>query len=272
MSFGQAFHDWMSDGAVAWLGLVLSLATGALYVTAAARRSPRGHRWPVRRTTAFLAGLLVTAVALDSGVAAHDDVPSVHMFQHALLMMLAPLLLALGAPVTLALRTLRGDGRGRLLAVLHDPAVRRVTSRPVALIADYNVTMAIVLVAPVYRLAEQYLALHIAIHVYLIVCGLFFWTVVLARDPVPARLAAGRRVTAALACIPLNLLLAAALVARPGWFVDGSVHEAQAAAVILMLATTATSLAGIRVISSERSRRRPAPDSTERRLGLAAAA
>jgi hypothetical protein len=189
MSFGQAFHDWMSDGAVAWRGLVLSLATGVAYVAAGARTSPRGRRWPAHRTAAFVAGLLVMTVALDSGVAAHDDVRSVHMFQHAPLMMLAPMLLALGATVALALRTFRGDGRARLLAVLHDPSVRRVTSRPPALIADYNVTMAIVLLAPDLSLAERFLVIHIAIHVYLIVCGLLVWTVVLARDPIPGRLA-----------------------------------------------------------------------------------
>jgi putative copper resistance protein D len=272
MSFGQVFHDWMSDGAIAWCGLVLNLLAGVVYAGAAARKSPRGRRWPVHRTGAFIAGLLVIAVALDSGVTAHDDVPSVHLFQHALLMMVAPMLLALGAPVTLALRTLHGDGRARLLAVLHDPSVRRMTSRPLALIADYNVTMAIVLVAPVYRLAETSLAIHIAIHVYVIACGLFFWTVVLARDPVPARLAASRRVTAAFVCIPLNLVLAVALVVQPGWFVDGSVHEARAVAVILVLATTATSLAGSAVISSRRSRRQTARNGAERRLGLTAPA
>ena len=34
---------------------------------------------------------------------------SVHMVQHMILMMVAPMFLALGAPITLALRTLRPD-------------------------------------------------------------------------------------------------------------------------------------------------------------------
>ena len=48
-------------------------------------------------------------VATSSGLAAYDTtLLSVHMVQHMVLSMLVPLSLALGAPVTLALRTLPG--------------------------------------------------------------------------------------------------------------------------------------------------------------------
>lgn len=185
MSFASVPTNWMSDGAIAWIGLVFELVAARAYLAAASRGSARGSRWPIRRTTAFLAGLLVIALALDSGIAAHDDVPSVHMLQHALLMMLAPMLLALSAPITLAMRTMSSPGRRRLLAVLHDPSVRGLATRPGLLIADYNVTMAIVLAAPIYHLADQHVAIHIAEHVYLVFCGLLFWTAILARGPVP---------------------------------------------------------------------------------------
>src|SRR4029450_8982582 len=62
---------------------------------------------------------LIASVTV-SGLEAYDTaLLSVHMVQHMVLSMLAPIFLALGAPVTLALRTLSGQPRHVLLAVLH---------------------------------------------------------------------------------------------------------------------------------------------------------
>ena len=259
MSFEQAFENWMSDGTIAWCGLALTVLAGALYVTAAGRRSPRGLRWPLGRTAAFLAGLLVIVLALDSGVAAHDEVPAVHMFQHALLMMLAPMLLALGTPITLTLRRLPRRRRARLLALLHHPSVRGVVCRPVGHVASYNLAMAIVLIAPVYRLAEEYVAIHVALHFYLIVCGLLFWTAILARDPIPGRISNDRRIAGALMSIPLSVFLATAVVVEPAWFTNGSRHAANAVAAILLIATITTSAAGSGIVAWKRRRHRRAP-------------
>lgn len=244
---------WMSDGSVAALGLALELVVAAAYLAAARRRSPRGARWPVQRTAAFLGGLLVVAIALDSPIAARDDVPSIHVLQHGLLMMLAPLLLALGAPMTLAMRTMSKDGRRRLRAVLQDPSVRSLLARPGVLIADYNVTMALLLLAPVYRLAERDIALHIAAHAYLVVCGILFWTAILARDPVPGRLPERTRRRAVMFGIAFNLGLAAAMMLTPAVFIGAGEHEAAAAAEMLVAATAITSLLGASLVGRRRS-------------------
>ena len=58
---------------------------------------------------------------------------SVHMVQHMIISMLSPILLLLGAPVTLALRALPTAGRGAtgprelLVALLHSRYLRVVT-------------------------------------------------------------------------------------------------------------------------------------------------
>jgi putative copper resistance protein D len=187
-------------------------------------------------------------MALDSPIAAQDDVPSIHVLQHALLMMLAPLLLALGAPITLAMRGLSRDRRRRLRAVLHDPSVRGLLTRPAVLIADYNLTTALMLSAPVYRLAERSLPVHIAAHAYLVFCGLLFWTAMLARDPVPGRLPQPTRIRLAALAIPLNLALAAAVAGIPGLFAGGP-NGAQ----MLIATTTITSLLGIVAIPRRRT-------------------
>ena len=60
-------------------------------------------------------------MALLSGIDAYaDDLLSVHMVQHMLLMMVAPVLLLWGAPVRLALaRQSRPSGRRAIGALLH---------------------------------------------------------------------------------------------------------------------------------------------------------
>jgi putative copper resistance protein D len=241
---------WMTDGAVAWNGLAIEFVVAMAYLAAATRRSRRGTRWPLGRTAAFLSGLLVIALALDSPIAARDDVPSIHVLQHGLLMMLAPMLLALGAPVTLAMRTMSATGRRRMRAVLHDPGVRGLVTRPGVLIADYNLTMALMLATPDYRLAERHLAIHIVAHAYLVFCGLVFWTAMLARDPVPGRLPQRARRRAVMLGMPLNLALAAAVALAPGVFIGAGRHEAVASAEMLVAVTVLTSVLGVSLVGA----------------------
>ena len=63
-----------------------------------------------------------------SGLHAYDTtLLSVHMVQHMVLSMVAPIFLALGAPMTLALRMLHGAPRRRLLAVVHSHVAKVFT-------------------------------------------------------------------------------------------------------------------------------------------------
>ena len=76
----------------------------------------RGDRWPVAphgRSSSAPAWAASRAVTV-SGLDAYDTtLLSVHMVQHMVLSMVAPIFLALGAPVTLALRTLPVGPRKR---------------------------------------------------------------------------------------------------------------------------------------------------------------
>lgn len=70
----------------------------------------RGDRWPLGRSVAFVSGLLTIVAVTGTGVGGYGmELLSVHMVQHMVLSMLSPILLLLGAPVTLALRTLRPE-------------------------------------------------------------------------------------------------------------------------------------------------------------------
>jgi putative membrane protein len=189
------------------LSLLLVLAAG-LYLFGVHRLRERGDHWPAWRTVVFLAlGLGTIAVATMSGLAAYDDVLlSAHMVQHMLLQMVAPIFLALGAPVTLALRTLPAGPRRRLLAVLHS-RVARVLAFPLVAYAFFVVTPFVLYFTDLYRLSLEHDWLHEVLHVHFVLTGcLFFWPLV-GLDPLPGRWPYPARALLMLLSTPFHALL-----------------------------------------------------------------
>src|SRR5256714_4586261 len=169
------------------LTVVLVVAAG-LYLYGVHGLHLRGDRWPVSRTLLFLVpGLGTIAVATMSGLAAYDDtVLSVHMIQHMLRSILAPIFLALGAPVTLALRTLPARPRRALVSVLHS-RVAKVLAFPLVAYGFFVATPFILYFTGLYRLTLENAVLHELVHVHFIAVGcLFFWPLV-GLDPLPGR-------------------------------------------------------------------------------------
>ena len=126
-TLGSVFTQWEL---VSWAS-VLILLTAVLYLWGVLRMRRRGDHWPVGRTAAFLAAMVAAAVATISGIGTYDDtLLSDHMAQHMILAMIVPLAMALGAPITLALRTLPRRPRGWLLAVLHSRVAKLLSFPP----------------------------------------------------------------------------------------------------------------------------------------------
>ncbi len=116
--------DWSLDPL-----FVLTVRAGVLYVA--------GRAAALRAGSALAAGAVgrrspsacvLVLLATQSGLAQYDRVLfSLHVVQHLLLGMVAPLFLVLGAPVTLALQASRRPAQQRLLRVLHSRPVLVVT-------------------------------------------------------------------------------------------------------------------------------------------------
>ncbi len=106
-------------------GLTAVAAAAYLWgVVRVARRHP-ARPWPAWRTGMFLGGLAVVVLATQSGIGAYDDVLFWdHMVQHLMLLMVAPVLLIFGQPVTLLLHASRNP--------LHSWAKRLLRSRVVS--------------------------------------------------------------------------------------------------------------------------------------------
>jgi putative membrane protein len=186
-------------------------AAGTLYVLGARRAGP----WPQRRTAAFALGLAVLLVALQSAIHTWGErLQSVHMAQHLLLCLVAAPLLATGAPVTLALRALRGGGR-RLRRVLESrPA--RAASHPATGLAALTASMLAVHLTGLYDLAARDALVHEAEHLALFAAGLLFWAPLVGADPAPCRPGAAGRIAWLLAAmLPMGLVSAVLLTGGP---------------------------------------------------------
>ncbi len=184
LTAGRLLTGWSLEPVL----LAVILAVGALYLYGVHRLRRRGDSWSRWRTISFCGvGLGSAVVATQSALGAYDTVLiSVHMAQHMILTMLTPLGCAMGAPVTLALRTLRGRPRKALLAALH--------SRPAKVLCFPLVGFTLFVLSPWalyfsgwYDATLRNDVLHDLLHLHFVLVGaLFFWPL-LGLDPVPGR-------------------------------------------------------------------------------------
>ncbi|MET0424381.1 MAG: cytochrome c oxidase assembly protein [Actinoplanes sp.] len=169
--------------------IALGLLVGAaLYGYGVYRLRLRGDQWPVGRTVAFVVGGLGSIAAVTvTGIEAYDDtLLSVHMVQHMVLSMVGPIFLALGAPVTLALRLLTGNPRKTLLAVIHS-RVARVLTFPLVAFGIFVANPFVLYFTSLYRQTLEHAWLHEFMHIHFLITGcLFFWPL-LGLDPLPNR-------------------------------------------------------------------------------------
>jgi len=187
------------------------VASALAYGVGVERLRRRGRSWPLVRTSAFAGGLAVLAVALSSGLAHYDTtVFSLHAVQHLLLAMVAPPLLALGAPVTLALQAGARRTQRRLLAVLHSPPVTAIT-HPAVTLALFGGSLIALYLTPLYALTLRHAWLHDLVHVHFVVVGMLFIWPVVGLDPHRWRLPYGARLLYVLVALPFHSIVGLAL-------------------------------------------------------------
>ncbi|MGX5655841.1 cytochrome c oxidase assembly protein [Geodermatophilus nigrescens] len=223
----------------AWSVLpVLALLGIAAYAVGVVRVRRSGVAWPWWRAAAWVAGCLSLFAVTGTWLNGYSMVLfSVHMAQHMVLSMVAPLLLLLGRPVTLALRALpRGRGvagvpRALLLDALHS-RVARFVSHPLFTLPLFLVSLYGVYFTPVFDalmgdpFGHQFMLAHFT------VTGLLFFGPILAQDPWPRQVGHAGRMLELLIPMPLHaffgvaIMMSTSLVVRTfaeppaGWGVD----------------------------------------------------
>jgi cytochrome c oxidase assembly factor CtaG len=179
LTVGRLFSSWQADVPA----LLVVVLLGGLYGWGVLRLRRRGETWPVARTAAFaLFGLGTIVVATMSALAVYDRVlfwPAA--VQNVLLDLIAPLGLALGDPLRLALRALperaaaraQGALTGRLLRLLTFPLVST------ALVLATELT---IYFTPYFETALANNWLHQLMYLQLLLAGSLFVLPVLTRE------------------------------------------------------------------------------------------
>lgn len=168
-----------------WLPLLLLIPATVAYVVGVIRLTRRGDHWPLSQSVWGAVGLGVLTASLMPPLVDTMDFP-VHVAQHLMLAMLAPLGLALSAPVTLALRTLPCGAHHRLLAVVHSRFARVVTFAPLILVLEVGGMYAYYL-TPLFAGSHQHPWLHVAVHTHMLLAGCLLSWYLVGRDPMPSR-------------------------------------------------------------------------------------
>ncbi|MFE4367999.1 cytochrome c oxidase assembly protein [Streptomyces sp. NPDC056835] len=197
------------------IGCLLGLV---LYGWGVLRLRRRGDSWPVGRTVAFVIGVLTVALVMCTKLNDYGMVMfSVHMVQHMIISMVSPILLLLGAPVTLALRALPVAGRGRkgprelLLAVLHSRYVRIVT-HPAFTIPLFIASLYGLYFTPLFDFLMGSKTGHIAMMVHFLAVGLVFFWPIMGVDPGPHRPGYVMRMLELFAGMPFHAFFGIALM------------------------------------------------------------
>jgi cytochrome c oxidase assembly factor CtaG len=201
---------WLTQWRLDPLTVALFLGAASLYAVGVIRARRLGP-WRAGRVIAFASGLAVLVAALCSPVDAYADVSFLtHMVQHLFLTLLAPPLLALGAPITLALRA--GGPRTRRAVV------RVLRSRPAAFLAlplvGFVLFVAVPVLAhatPLFDVALRSGGWHAFEHALWLSAALVYWWPIVGADPMPRPVSYPVRLLSLFLVMPIMSFLALAL-------------------------------------------------------------
>lgn len=198
------------------LPLIVALAAVAIAYGIAVRKVDAAHPtnpWPRRRTLAFAGSIAAIGLALLSPLdTLSDDLLSVHMIQHLLLVSVAAPLLAACGIGTLALRASSAATRNRyLLPVLHSRVVRALTFPVVGWVAFVTVMWGTHF-SGIYNAALLDDRVHAVEHLMFFAAACLFWWPLVSPDPIRTRLHPGGKLIALLAQMPPMSFLAMTIV------------------------------------------------------------
>lgn len=191
------------------------LAAATSYLVGVLRLRRRGESWPVGRTAAWLAGCALVLVATSSGLGAYTPASfSAHMTSHMVLNMLAPLLLVLGGPVTLALRALKpappGDPAGprEWLQDFTNAPAARVLSHPGLAAALFVASYYLLYFTPLFEAALSEHWSRMLLNLVTIAVGYQFYWIVIGVDPSPRNFPHLGRLGLVFAVMPFHAVFA----------------------------------------------------------------
>lgn len=209
LEFSRWFSEWRMD----WLWVAFAVLAGTAYVVGMVKLHKRGDKWSVLRSVSWFGGLLSLVYITSGGPAVYGAVLfSAHMVEHMALMVVAPLFLALGSPISLALQALapRRDGsrgiREWILVLVHSKFSKLIT-HPLFAAANFSGSLILFYYSPAFNLAMTYHVGHELMIIHFSLTGYIFVQSMIGADPLPFR-----------APYPLRLVLLLATMAFHAFF------------------------------------------------------
>ena len=215
------------------------LIAGALYLGGLMRLRKRGDAWPIGRSISWFLGLIVVLWCTNGGISMYASVSvGMHMLQHMTLTMLAPILLVMGAPATLALRALKpstGPERGPrewLMWFLHS-WITRILTNPFYVFIVYVLGLYGLYLTPAFGWLMGSHVGHIVMEAHFLFSGYLFYWVIIGIDPRPRPLPYWGRLLLLLLSMSVHAFFAVILmmgttpiapewygIVRPDWITD----------------------------------------------------
>ena len=208
--------------------LVLAVA---LYIKGVVVLTRRGDKWPVGRTISFALGISAIDYATSGGLGVYAHFAfSWHMVAHMVLGMIAPIGIVLGAPITLALRTLpqSRDGeelgvRGLLIKALHS-RYARVLTNPVVALAIFDGSLFALYFTPLFGGMMQSHQGHLFMNIHFLLAGTLFFHVIVGVDPNPRKVPHIIRIVILFAAMSIHAFFSVALMST-STLIDGGYFE-----------------------------------------------
>jgi putative copper resistance protein D len=209
---------WAYDPDVFFIG-ILVLAV-ALYIKGVVILKKRGDAWPVGRTIAFALGIAGIDFATSGGFGVYAMYSfEYHMIAHMTLGMIAPIGLVLGAPITLALRTLpqgrtstESGPRAILVALLHS-RIGTLFTNPVIALALFDGSLFVLYFTDLFGTLMATHAGHLLMNIHFILAGFLFFMIVIGVDPTPRRIHHLVRIVILFAAMAIHAFFSIALLA-----------------------------------------------------------
>ena len=209
---------WAYDPDVFIIGLLV-LAV-ALYIKGVIILRNRGDAWPVGRTVAFALGISAIDFATSGGLGVYAMYSfEYHMIAHMTLGMIAPIGLVLGAPITLALRTLpqgrtstESGPRAILIALLHS-RIGVLFTNPIIALALFDGSLFVLYFTDLFGTLMATHAGHLLMNVHFILAGFLFFMIIIGVDPSPRRIHHLVRIVILFAAMAIHAFFSISLLA-----------------------------------------------------------
>ncbi|MFM9376441.1 cytochrome c oxidase assembly protein [Gordonia sp. VNK21] len=211
--------DWRFDLIFGTFAVVAAI----VYLRGVWRLHRRGDAWPVGRTIAWLLGCATLLIATSSGLGRYSPaVFSVHMMGHMMLSMLVPVLMVLGGPITLALRTIPPAGRGAppgprewILDIIHSKYSRFITHPAIAVTLFVGSFYVLYLGGLFENIVDNHSA-HLLMNLHFLVSGYLFYWLVIGIDPAPRTIRPVAKLGIVWGSLPFHAFFGVALMMTSG--------------------------------------------------------